>query len=270
VKQKERDPDLAVLVKKIARDRGFGFDAYKESCLKRRVAVRMRASGVSSYEEYADLLDRDAAEYERLLDTLTINVTKFYRNRETWDVISSSVLPSLWERRAGHVRCWSAGCASGEEPYTIGILISEVAQKSPATVGLASIDATDFDRRSLERAGRGEYNETAFEEMPDELVRRYFSGASPKTIRPEVRSMVRFLRHDITREPAPAPPYDLIICRNVLIYFDRDTQHRLVSQFIGDLNQDGYLVLGRAETLFGEARTQLQLEDARERIYRRP
>jgi chemotaxis methyl-accepting protein methylase len=270
VKRTEHDPDLAALVKKIARDRGFGFDSYKESCLKRRVAVRMRASGVGSYEEYADLLDRDHGEYERLLDTLTINVTKFYRNRETWDAIARRVLPVLWERRTGHVHCWSAGCSSGEEPYTIGILFSEVARENAASAGSVRIDATDFDRRSLERAGRGVYEEAALEEMPPDLVGRYFSNGSRLTVKPEIRSLVRFLRHDITREAPPAPPYDLIICRNVLIYFDRDTQQRLVSQFIDSLNPDGYLVLGRAETLFGAPRGQLELEDPRERIYRRP
>lgn len=270
MKQRQRDPDLAGLVKKIARDRGFGFDAYKESCLKRRVAVRMRANGVGSYEEYADLLDRDKGEYERLLDTLTINVTKFYRNRDTWDAIAKRVLPALWERRGGDVRCWSAGCSSGEEPYTVGILFSEVARNSPVAAGSIRIDATDFDRRSLEQAGSGVYEDAALEEMPADLVTRYFSDGSPRTIKAEVRSLVRFLRHDITRERPPAPPYDLIICRNVLIYFDRDTQQRLVLQFIDSLKPDGYLVLGRAETLFGEARAQLVLEDPRERIYRRP
>lgn len=270
MKRTERDPDLAALVKKIARDRGFGFDSYKESCLKRRVAVRMRACGALSYDEYANLLDRDKGEYERLLDTLTINVTKFYRNRDTWDAIVKLVLPVLWQRRGGQVRCWSAGCSSGEEPYTVGILFSEVARTSAGSTGSVQIDATDFDRHSLERARRGVYAEAALEEMPPDLVSRYFSNGSSLTIKPEIRALVRFLRHDITREAPPAPPYDLIICRNVLIYFDRDTQQRLVSQFIDSLNPDGYLVLGRAETLFGATRLRLELEDARERIYRRP
>jgi len=262
------DLDLAALVKKIALERRFGFDAYKESCLKRRVAVRMRACGVDSYDEYAELLDRDATEYEKLLDTLTINVTKFYRNKETWDAITRTVLPVLWPRTSGHLRCWSAGCASGEEPYTLAILLVEYARKH-GNAPVTRVDATDFDRRSLERAAAGEYGVAAFEELPADLIRRYFTGEAPRSIKPVVRSMVRFHRHDITLEPAPNPPYDLIMCRNVLIYFDRDTQQRLVSRFVDALRPEGYLVLGRAETLFGGVRTILNLIDARERIYSR-
>ena len=265
----DHDPDLATLVKKIALERRFGFDAYKESCLRRRVAVRMRARGVDSYDDYATLLDKDAGEYDKLIDTLTINVTKFYRNRETWDAITQSVMPNLMQRQAGHLRCWSAGCASGEEPYTLAILIAEHKRKQGPAATLPRIDASDFDRRSLERASVGQYGDAAFEELPTELTQRYFTGQSPKSIKPEIRSMVRFIRHDITREPAPNPPYDLVMCRNVLIYFDRETQERLVSGFIDALNPGGYLVLGRAESLFGHARERLQLEDARERIYSR-
>ncbi|UCG85967.1 MAG: protein-glutamate O-methyltransferase CheR [Gemmatimonadota bacterium] len=265
---RERDPDLAALVKKIALERRFGFDSYKESCLKRRVAVRMRACGVGSYDEYAELLDRNNAEYEELLATLTINVTKFYRNKETWDAISRVVLPDLWQRRSGNVRCWSAGCASGEEPYTLAMLILERARKTGETP-LARVDATDYDRRSLDRALAGEYGDAAFEELPGDLLRRYFTADSPKSVVPAIRTIVRFRRHDIIQEPAPNPPYDLIVCRNVLIYFDRKTQQRLVARFTDSLDPGGYLVLGRAETLFGESRDRLRLVDARERIYSR-
>ena len=264
----EHDPDLAALVRKIALERRFGFDAYKESCLRRRVAVRMRARGVNGYQEYAQLLDRDAAEYEELLDTLTINVTKFYRNKETWDAISRTVLPDLWTRNSSHLRFWSAGCASGEEPYTLAIVLAEYARKhgnAPAT----RVEATDFDRRSLERATVGQYGVAAFDELPADLTRRYFSGSDIRTINPAIRAVVRFQRHAITLEAAPNPPYDMIMCRNVLIYFDRDTQQRLVSGFVDALKPSGYLVLGRAETLFGGVRTRLNLIDARERIYSR-
>lgn len=264
----DRDPDLAALVKKIARDRRFGFDSYKESCLRRRVAVRMRARGACSYDEYAELLNRDAAEYDELLAALTINVTKFYRNRETWDAIAEIVLPSLWQRTTGHLRCWSAGCASGEEPYTLAMLIAERA-RTAGEGPLVRIDATDYDRQSLERALAGEYGDSAFGELPPDLLRRYFKPGSPRSVVPAIRATVHFRRHDIIREPAPNPPYEMIMCRNVLIYFDRATQQRLVARFTDSLYPGGYLILGRAETLFGESRERLKLEDARERIYSR-
>jgi len=270
VSERRRDPDLAALVEKIAREHRFGFDAYKESCLRRRVAVRMRVRGTATYEEYAELLDRDTNEYESLLDTLTINVTKFYRNRETWEALARYPLRDLLRSRGGQVCCWSAGCASGEEPFTLAILLFETAAHERLTATAFQIDATDFDSDSLDRARRGEYGKAAFDEMPADLARRYFSDGNVRVVDQRISGTVRFRRHDITREPPPEPPYDLIMCRNVLIYFDRATQDRLVSQFVEALRPGGYLVLGRAETILGDLRERVKLEDPRERIYRRP
>ncbi|HEX9729138.1 MAG TPA: protein-glutamate O-methyltransferase CheR [Gemmatimonadales bacterium] len=261
---------LASLVAQIARARGFGCGAYKESCLRRRLAVRMRACGVSTYAEYARVLEGNAAEYEHLLDTLTINVTKFYRNRETWDALADRYVPDLWRARGGRLRAWSAGCASGEEPYTIAILFLEVARRLGSDGPLrARVDATDFDRHSLERARRGVYAAAALEELPDELLRRHFSGEGECAVNPAVRELVRFRQHDLLRDPPPDPPYDLIVCRNVVIYFDRPNQDRLFSAFADALTPGGVLVLGKVETLFGAARTSLRLDDTRERIFRR-
>lgn len=264
----ERDPALTALMAQIADARGFGCAAYKESCLRRRLAVRMRARGVHSFEEYARILREDDGEYERLLDALTINVTKFYRNRETWEALAGRYLPDLWRDRRGAVRCWSAGCASGEEPYTVGILLLEQARRSGISAAGARIDATDVDRASLARAEAGRYRAPAFDEMPPELTSRYFTGRDERTVGDAVRRLVRFRHHDLLREPPPEPPYDLILCRNVVIYFDRPTQERLFLGFAEALDPQGVLVLGKVETLFGDARRRLRLDDTRERIYR--
>jgi chemotaxis methyl-accepting protein methylase len=261
---------LAALLAQIVETRGMDCGAYKESCLRRRLAVRMRARGVHSYEDYARVLARDGAEYDRLVDALTINVTKFYRNRETWDVLAARLLPALWEARDGAVRCWSAGCATGEEPYTLAILLLEAARaRGRAVPAGAWVDATDLDPGALAKAEAGVYRAAAFEELPADLASRYFSPGEPRTVAPAVRAPVRFRRHDLLREPPPAPPYDLILCRNVVIYFDRPTQERLFDTFADALSPDGCLVLGKVETLFGAARGRFRLDDARERIYRR-
>jgi chemotaxis methyl-accepting protein methylase len=261
---------LAALVAQIVQTRGMDCSAYKESCLRRRLAVRMRARGVHSFEDYARVLERDGAEYDRLVDALTINVTKFYRNRETWDVLAARLLPALWDVRAGAVRCWSAGCATGEEPYTLAILLLEAARaRRRAVPAEARVDATDLDPGALAKAEAGVYRAAAFEELPAELAERYFSPGEPRTVLAAVRDHVRFRRHDLLREPPPAPPYDLILCRNVVIYFDRSTQERLFDAFADALVPDGCLVLGKVETLFGAARGRFRLDDARERIYRR-
>src|SRR5689334_22365068 len=112
------DVGFAALTAKIARERSFGCASYKEKCLRRRIAVRMRARGVHRFADYAALLDRDASEYERLLDALTINVTKLFRNWSTFESLARNVIPHLWEN-PGHIRVWSAGCSSGEEVYSI-------------------------------------------------------------------------------------------------------------------------------------------------------
>lgn len=266
----DRDPSLVALFRQIAAARGIGCDAYKESCLRRRLAVRMRARGVHTFDDYGRVLARDSAEYDRLLDTLTINVTKFYRNRETWDALATHFLPALWDARAGRVRCWSAGCASGEEPYTLAALLLEQTRVKGSAPGDPRVDATDLDRQSLARAAEGTYAPSAFEEMPEPLVARYFTGADPRSVSPTLRALVRFRRHDLLREPPPAAPYDVILCRNVVIYFDRATQERLFAEFVQALAPGGLLVLGKVETMFGAARNQLALVDTRERIYRRP
>lgn len=266
------DAAFQALTEKISRTRGISCDAYKEKCLKRRLAVRMRARGVHTYEDYSRVLDDDAHEYELLVDALTINVTKFYRNAETWDALSGTYLPVLWAARRGRLRVWSAGCASGEEPYTLAVVLAETARRAGDAAALARcrVDATDLDRRSLERTRAAEFPEAAFSEMPADLVQRYFTAETPRRPVAALRALVHVRAHDLTRAAPPHPPYDLIVCRNVVIYFDRSTQERLFDVFVGALAPAGVLVLGKVETLFGPARERLVLADPRERIYLRP
>jgi chemotaxis methyl-accepting protein methylase len=263
---------LKALTRKISQARGVSCEAYKEKCLRRRLAVRMRARGVHTFDDYSRVLDQDAAEYDRLLDTLTINVTKFWRNADTWLALSDPYLRELWRARKGHVRVWSAGCASGEEPYTLAVALAETArhQGEETLLPHARIDATDVDRESLERTRAAEFPEPSFSEMPPELVRRYFTADPPRRPLPRLERLVHVVRHDLTQDPPPQPPYDLIVCRNVVIYFDRAVQERLFQTFSDALVPDGILLLGKVETLVGPARKRLILEDPRERIYRRP
>jgi len=272
VTSQQDDLSFKALTQKISRTRGIGCEAYKEKCLKRRIAVRMRARGVHSYDDYSRLLDEDAHEYDKLLDALTINVTKFYRNADTWAALLRPYLIDLWRARRGRMRAWSAGCASGEEPYSIAVALAEAARANGEALPLhhARVDATDIDRESLERTTAAVYAEQMFSEMPLDLRRRYFTASAPRSPIPEIRQLVHVLRHDLTRERPPDPPYDLIVCRNVVIYFDRPMQERLFATFAAGLAPGGVLLLGKVETLFGAARERLVLEDPRERIYRRP
>lgn len=265
------EQEFAALTAKIAAESGFACASYKDRCLRRRIAVRMRARGVHTYADYALLLDGDAREYERLLDALTINVTKLYRNPETWAAVARDVVPDLWQRDLPALRVWSAGCASGEEPYSLAILFAEHARAVGDAGRLARLQVvgSDIDRRSLDAAAAGCYAEAAFAEMPAGLRERWFEPGWPACVRPEVRRLVAFERRDLLHEPPPTEPVHLLVCRNVLIYFDRDTQERLFRAFHAALAPGGYLVLGKVETLLGDSRRGFLPVEPRERIFRR-
>ena len=263
---------FVALTRRISREVGLDLDAYKDKCMRRRIAVRMRACGVHTFGDYERLLDRTPAEYERLRDALTINVTRFYRNRETWDALRSAVLPELWSAREGRLSVWSAGCSSGEEPYTIAMIVADMADRAgrPAWLERLAVDATDIDRASLARAAAARYRDDAFSETPPDLVARYTerAGESERIVSDRVRSRVRVRPFDLSAE-RPPHVYDLIVCRNVVIYFDRGMQERLFLTFAEFLAPGGVLVLGKVETLLGPARERLTLLEPRERIYRR-
>ena len=264
------DEELELLKRKIERDRGFNCQFYKDKCLRRRIAVRMRARGERTFAEYGSLLDRDPGEYDLLLDTLTINVTKFFRNMETWSAVEQQVAPHLFAR-SGPVRVWSAGSASGEEAYTVSILLREWAQRHGRTAELARlrITGTDIDRRSLEAAERGVYPDLSLAETPEAVRRRWFSPGPPFQIDAAAKQGVRFVHRDLISGP-PEAEQSLIFCRNVVIYFDREIQERLFKRFHDALIPGGFLVLGKVETLIGEARTLLRPVNNRERIFQRP
>ena len=260
------------LTRRVSREAGLTLDAYKDKCLRRRLLVRMRACGVHTYAEYMTVLDRKPDEWDKLKDALTINVTRFYRNSETWDRLRSDLLPGLLEARNGRLVAWSAGCSSGEEPYTLAMLCAEAAAAigHPSWSDRVRIDATDIDRGSLERAAAGLYPQAAFLEAPAWITEKYCTPAGASwQVNEAVRRMVTVRRLDLTREPIPSAAYDLIFCRNVVIYFDRPMQERLFAQFAEALLPGGILVLGKVETLLGAARERLTLVDARERIFRR-
>ncbi len=262
------DPGFEALVSQIADLHGFRCDAYKTGCIRRRIASRMRARAVATFAAYGELLRRDPAEARRLLEALTIHVSRFYRNPETWDWMRRHLIPSLWDRRGGALRCWSAGCATGEEPYTLALLLLEEARRRGSAFG-GRLEASDYDPESLTRAAQGLFPRAAIRDLPLDLARRYLEGHDPVRVVAEARQLIRWVRHDLTRDPPPTPPYDLILCRNVLIYFELEVQERLAAALARALAPGGYLVLGKVETVRGEARNQVVLENSRERVYRR-
>ena len=261
------EPGFQQLSRRILQISGFATEAYKPRVLRRRIAVRMRANNVHTYEEYLAILDRAPEEYQKLADALTINVTKFFRNPELWARLRELVIPELWSIPQRPITVWSAGCASGEEPYTLAMLFAA----ARGALDRIRIDATDIDRVCLERAREAVYPQASFSETPAEIVEAYTTPlGDQRQVIGTLRAIVAVNRLELTRDPARNPPYDMIVCRNVLIYFDRAMQERLFALFAEALRPGGYLVLGKVETIMGPTRERLEMVDARERIYRRP
>lgn len=263
------DAAFAALTSKISHDRGFGVANYKDTCMRRRIAVRMRARGAADYESYSRLLDSDPAEYEWLIAALTVNVTKLFRNAEAWDAVAQTVLPALASLPAPHLNCWVAGCASGEEAYTLAALWLE---HNPHVAARVRITASDIDRECLVAAEAGTYGAESFAETPPAVRDRWFEPA-PAAGRwragRELRGMIRFEGRDLLQDRRPAERMHLITCRNVIIYFDRDSQDALMQRFHDALVPGGYLVLGKVETLLGPSRKLFEAVDTRQRIFRR-
>ena len=264
---------LANLLEQIRQERGLDLELYKRTFLERRLAIRMHARGCADYTAYASLLRAEPAEYEPLLNALRIHVTRFFRDESTFDALRQKILPALIQaaRPQRRLRCWCAGAASGEEPYSLAILLSSLlGAELPAWQ--VCIEATDIDPRSIERGRRGVYPAHSFKDLTPQyqrLVDQYLPLVDGHhTAAPRLKALVSFAVHDLTRD-ACQPDLDLLMCRNVLIYFDRLQQERLYQCFRQVIRPQGVLVLGKSEILPLNWSARFVALDLREHIYRR-
>jgi chemotaxis protein methyltransferase CheR len=232
----------------------------------------MRAKHTATAGEYAMTLDSDPREYDRLIRSLTVNVTKFFRNWETYSMIADRIIPALWERGERETRVWSAGCSSGEEPYSVAILMHKHATERRDLERLETIKivGTDVDTECLADAERACYADSALADTPPALRAHYFPEvAGLHTMLPEVRRLVSFECNDLLAYERRPKDTHLILCRNVIIYFEREAQDALFSAFHRALAPGGFLVLGKVESLLGDARALFSPVNARERIFRK-
>lgn len=263
------EEDFRAVRELLLEKRGFDLGMYRDHCIKRRIATRVRALGFHSAGPYLDILRRSEPELDALLAALSIHVSQFFRNPSTFATLEKSILPDLI-RRAGktgrkELRFWSVGCAGGEEPYSLALLLDELA---PRTLQV-SILATDISPPVLEQARQGVFDPLRLTEVPETVRDGYFTEEGRNyRLAERICKMVQFQRHDILAS-LEYPAADLILCRNVLIYFSREKQEHILTRFAEALPPGGFLVLGRAETVLGEARQLFQAESSVERIYRR-
>jgi len=245
---------LAALLEHLKQARGFDFTGYKRTSLERRIAKRMELVEVGAYHDYVDFLETHPEEYAQLFDTLLINVTAFFRDPAAWEYLQSDVIGQLLERKGAEapLRVWCAGCASGEEAYTIAIALAE-AMGAEAFVRRVKIYATDVDEDALATARNGVYGAKQVEGVPQPLLERYFERTNHNfTFRKDLRRAVIFGRNDLVQD-APISRIDLLVCRNTLMYFNAETQTKILDRFNFALDPDGILFLGRSEMLITHA-----------------
>jgi two-component system CheB/CheR fusion protein len=268
--QEAPDPKFEALLQFLQQSRGFDFTGYKRQSLMRRVARRMQELELQTYDDYRDRLEVDQGEFALLFDTILINVTSFFRDAPAWDFLASEVLPALLAAKKPdeRVRVWSAGCASGEEAFSIAILLAE-AMGAEAFRERVKIYATDVDEHALSQGRLASYSPKDLEPVAPELRERYFERANGRfQFRADLRRSVIFGRHDLMQD-APISRLDLLVCRNVLMYFNAEAQARILTKFHFALNGgQGYLFLGRAEMLLTHAQLFTPL-DLKHRVFAR-
>jgi two-component system CheB/CheR fusion protein len=255
------------ILQHLQQTRGFDFTAYKRTSLLRRVTKRMQMVGVQTFDNYFDYLQVHQDEFSALFNTILINVTSFFRDRDVWGHVAAEFLPTLLEERKNEaIRVWSAGCAGGHEPYTIAMLLAEQLG-ADALRERVKIYATDVDEEALAEARAAVYQARQMDDVPAPLVEKYFDCVgSQYTVRRDLRRAVIFGRHDLVQD-APISRIDLLMCRNTLMYFHTEAQSRILARFYFSVNPGGYVLLGRAEMLFSHA-AMFTAVDLKRRIFR--
>jgi chemotaxis protein methyltransferase CheR len=267
----EIHPEEMEIIRHLLYERtGFPLFHYKEKCVMRRINIRIRATNAATPGDYCKLLKRDERELKHLLKTLTIHVSSFFRNPSVFDLLRNSILPELFS--AGHekgdeIMLRSIGCSSGEEPYTLAIILKEYFGAEMKSVPVR-ITGTDINPDIIEAAKEGLYLAERLSDVPQHITEKYFTPENGKfRINPEIREMVTFHEEDIFSAGIMCRS-DMILCRNVMIYFERPRQENMLIEFADSLAQGGFLVLGKSETVMGEARSRFHLVSPEERIFR--
>jgi len=233
----------------------------------------MNVTHMSNYQDYIHLLVKDKDEFSRFLDALSINVSKFFRDKEVFDTFRKVALADIIQRKKKTnqrtIRVWSAGCAYGEEAYSLAILIKEE-QKSRQEDFVIKIQATDVDSDALEKAKIAEYEASSLKEVNKYQLDNYFVPLDNGTykLKDEIKQMVLFAKHNLISDPS-LRFMDVIFCRNVLIYIKRQQQEALFKKFNEALNQKGYLVIGKVEILWDYLGSAFTTVDVSQRIYQK-
>jgi len=248
---------LEKILKHLNKKRGFDFSGYRVPMIERRAGKRLSASKCKDYDEYLHFIREHPDELDNLVDVLTINVSRFFRNSLSFEYIAERILPVIVHEKKKSadpcLRIWSTGCSMGEEPYTIAILINEIFEKEDLSLNL-NIFATDIDCRALKKAKEAVYSFESIKDVKYRLLTKYFKTQGESFILiPEIKEAVTFAFYNMLDKKSYAPPesiygdFDMVFCRNVLIYFNTQYQDLIFDKLYRALARHGYLILGEAE-----------------------
>lgn len=264
------DRDLEKIIDYIRQNKGVDLTTYRQSFVLRRLRLRMLFTKVQSYREYIDIIKNTPDEFNNLLDNLGINVTEFFRDPEVFAAFRKKVLADLISKKeAGNnrlINIWSAACATGEEPYSVAITVREVfAGRNDFTV---RIFASDMDTAALGKAQEAKYKLNDFRKLDKKILENYFMPAYNDLyqLKDGIKQSVRFQKLNLITEP-PLKCMDVIFCRNMMIYLNRQQQESLIKKFHQSLNSKGYLILGKVENIW--TKDLFDTVDMREKIYQK-
>ncbi|WP_226526640.1 CheR family methyltransferase [Metabacillus niabensis] len=242
------DQDYEIFIKNIKRKTGIDLSLYKEAQMKRRLISLYEKRGFTSFSQFFEGISKKNELYYEFLDRMTINVSEFYRNYKRWQVLEEKILPFLLEKN-GHIKVWSAACSTGEEPYTIAMILSKF---MPLTK--VKVLATDIDENVIARAKLGIYPERSLNEVPAEIKNKYFKKDGANfVVSEDIKKTVQFKKQNLLSDTFDTN-FDLIVCRNVLIYFTEEAKETLYSKFSQALRRDGIFFVGSTEQIFNADR----------------
>lgn len=238
---------------KILKKTGINLSLYKEKQMKRRIESLATKNGYSDLNVYFGAIDKDAELFKEFINYMTINVSEFYRNPEQWKIVQNEIFPALIKKK-GTIKIWSAACSTGEEPYTITMILSQL-----LPLNKISIIATDIDKEAMAKAQTGIYSENSLKNVPSNIASKYFTKITDKTfsISDEIKKCVTFKQHNLLKDKF-IDNCDLIVCRNVLIYFTEEAKAEIYSNFSKSLVSEGILFVGSTEQIISPQKHNLK------------
>ncbi|WP_432355119.1 CheR family methyltransferase [Sporosarcina sp. A2] len=247
--------DYTKFITGVKQKTGIDLSLYKEAQMKRRLTSLYEKRNCKDFNEYFELIRSDRSMMDEFLDRMTINVSEFYRNSQRWDVLDKKILSQLLQKTK-KLKCWSAACSTGEEPYTMAMVLS-----NHVPLKEVAITATDLDMGVLEKAKVGLYPERSLKEVPSAMKQKYFKQEGQFfQVTDDIKKTVAFKQHNLL-DDAYGKDFDLIVCRNVMIYFTEEAKDQIYTNFAKALKPGGILFVGSTEQIFSPERYGLESED---------